>query len=99
MSSIIAKIRELREKKKMSQAELANASGLSTTYISLLEGGKKSPTLKSLEKICEALGVPFALLSFLSLESHDVKEEKRAAFDLLKPAIDAMVEEFFLGKS
>ncbi|MBI1228158.1 MAG: helix-turn-helix domain-containing protein [Bacteroidetes bacterium] len=96
--SVINKIRELREKKGMSQADLAKAAGLSMTYISLLEGGKKSPTLKSLEKISDALGIPFPLLSFLALDSKDVFPEKRKAFELVNPAIQAMVEEFFLSE-
>ena len=95
--SVVSKIRELREKKGLSQAELASRAGLSTTYISMLEGGKKSPTLNSLEKISAALDIPFPILSFLSWSTDDIAPEKRVAFEFIKPSVDAMIEEFFLN--
>lgn len=93
--SVIATIRSLREEKKMSQAELARLAGLSTTYISLLESGKKSPTLNSLQKISEALGMPFPILSFISLDADDIKPEKRDAFELIEPVIKTMIKKVF----
>jgi len=90
------KIKDLREAKKMSQAVLAEKSGLSATYISLIESGKKSPTLKSLKKISAGLGVPFPVLSFLSLDEEDVSPEKRAAFKMIEPTVTAMLQEFFV---
>lgn len=91
------KIIELRKKKGISQRELAQIAGLSPTYISMVENGKKSPTLKSLEKISNALDIPFPILSFLALDPEvDIKPEKREAFKFIAPAIMSMVEEFFL---
>ena len=89
--NLIKKITEIRKEKGMSQAELAKAAGLSTTYISFIESGKKSPTLKSLEKISQALNIPFPILSFLALDENDVHPDKRAAFELVRPAVKAMV--------
>ena len=40
----------------MSQEEIAARAGVDRTYVSILERGLKSPTLETLEKICEALG-------------------------------------------
>ena len=93
--NVIATIRSLREDKKMSQAQLASLAGLSTTYISLVESGKKSPTLKSLQKISKALGIPFPILSFMSLDEQDIKPEKRDAYNVIAPAINSMLKSFF----
>jgi transcriptional regulator with XRE-family HTH domain len=41
----------------MTQEQLAFAAGLDRTYISQLEHDKKSPTLDSLFRICDALGI------------------------------------------
>ena len=49
-------LREKREKLGMSQEEIAARAGVDRTYVSILERGLKSPTLETLEKICEALG-------------------------------------------
>ncbi|TYO94539.1 helix-turn-helix domain-containing protein [Desulfallas thermosapovorans] len=46
-----------REAKKMTCAQLAESAGLSVTFIKTLEEGKKSPTLRTMEKLAAALGV------------------------------------------
>lgn len=46
----------------MTQEELAFAASLDRTYISRLEHDKKSPTLDTLFRICDALGVAASTL-------------------------------------
>lgn len=48
-------LKDLRTQKKISQENLAFLSGLDRTYISLLERGKRQPTLTSLFSISKAL--------------------------------------------
>lgn len=61
------KIREVRLGKGMKLSELADRTGLSTSYISLLERDLTSPSISSLRKIAEVLEVP--LFHFLIEES------------------------------
>jgi len=49
-------LKHLREEKGLSQEELAFESGLHRTYISLIERGKRSPSLRTVERIALALG-------------------------------------------
>ncbi|WP_461206946.1 helix-turn-helix domain-containing protein [Clostridium sp. DL1XJH146] len=51
------KIKELRIKHNLTQTELAKKSHISQSYLSELEHNKKSPTLRQLGKIAEALEV------------------------------------------
>jgi len=51
------RLKYLREKRKMNKNELANAAGVSPTYIYQLEKGEKSPTVEYLGYICEALKI------------------------------------------
>lgn len=51
------RIRELREARGMTQNALANAAGVSPTYIYQLERGEKSPTVEYLDHICWGLGM------------------------------------------
>lgn len=48
----------LRERAKLSQAELATKVGVHQTAISLIESGKREPSFEMAEAICRALGVP-----------------------------------------
>lgn len=52
------RIKELREAKGWSQNKLAKESGLAQSFIHAIEAGKKSPTMRSLRKLSQALGVP-----------------------------------------
>ncbi len=53
-----SKIKELREKKKMSQEELAKEAGVSRTTLSNLENNvERATSTKTLLKIAKALGV------------------------------------------
>ena len=49
------KLKELRKFKGMSQKRLANLSNLSQSHISELEKNKQSPTLRTVEKVADAL--------------------------------------------
>lgn len=60
------KIKDVRIEKKLAQIELARRAGISQSYLSELESNKKSPTLRQLCKIADALGVhPSELVYYL----------------------------------
>jgi DNA-binding XRE family transcriptional regulator len=50
-------LRKLRLKKNMSQGDLATALSVDRAYISNIENGRMNPTLSTLEKIANALGI------------------------------------------
>ncbi|MGF1430814.1 helix-turn-helix domain-containing protein [Kitasatospora sp. LaBMicrA B282] len=80
-----ARIRELRRAAKMSQADLAG-DGLSPSYISLLEAGKRTPTERVVEQIAHRLGCdPKLLLSLLEqVRTEDTEVELRYAEIVLR---------------
>ena len=51
------RLKRLREHRKMSQAALAEKSGVSREYIARLELGQQAPTLGTMEKLARALKV------------------------------------------
>lgn len=51
------KIKKIRQKRKMSQEELAFESGLHRTYISDIERGTRNVSIRNIEKIAKALNV------------------------------------------
>lgn len=50
-------LRELRKQRELSQEMLAHESGLERNYISLLELGRNSASIKTLFKLAPVLGV------------------------------------------
>jgi len=62
-------LQEERKSKNISQEKLSKLTGLDRTFISLIENGKRSPTLTTILKISAALEISPSDL-FLKFESH-----------------------------
>ena len=56
------KIHKYRMSKKMTQETLAEAIDVTPSYVSEIENSKKRPSLKTLQKIADVLGVPLVAL-------------------------------------
>ena len=53
------KLRKHRQERRLSLSELAARSGLSISYLSEIESGRKHPKPEKLIRLAEALGVPY----------------------------------------
>jgi transcriptional regulator with XRE-family HTH domain len=60
-------IHELREKRGLSQRELAERLGTTQSAVARLEAGNVSPSLPTLDRVAEALGVEL-VVSFVDLD-------------------------------
>ncbi len=56
------KVRDERNKQKISQEELAERAGVHRTYIGMIERAEKNITLENIEKIAKALGLKLGSL-------------------------------------
>lgn len=68
---------DLRRHRSLSQEKLGFDANLDRSYISLLERGKRSPTLDTIISLCRVLHIQFGDLSRLveaKLEEMDAKE-------------------------
>lgn len=52
-------IKEIREKKKLTQLELSRKTGLNRTFIIHTEKGRRNVSIVTLEKILKGLDTPF----------------------------------------
>jgi transcriptional regulator with XRE-family HTH domain len=50
-------MKKWRMKKKMSQGDISRALGVDRSYVSNIENGRMNPTLSTLEKLAEAIGI------------------------------------------
>lgn len=55
-------IRKLRTEKKMTIAELSQLSQIAPSTISMVENGQRNPSIGTLERLAEALGVEVVVL-------------------------------------
>jgi transcriptional regulator with XRE-family HTH domain len=62
--AIGARIRQLREQKKLSQGDIERVTGLLRCYTSRVENGHTVPSLETLERYAAALGLPLYQLFY-----------------------------------
>ena len=63
-ATIGTKIRHRREELHLSQLAVAEKIGMSRAHLTRIEGGKRSPTFKTVERIAKALRIsPASLLA------------------------------------
>ena len=98
------RIKEVREQNHLSQAQLAEITDLSVSYISHIENAKRKASLESIIRIVNALGItvdellagvqlhnPTAYQTDLDLLMAECTEnEKRFIYEMVRASIDSM---------
>jgi len=64
------RIKKIRLKKGLNQVDIYSKIGLSSSYYSEIENGKKNVTIETLEKICKVLGL--SLSEFFSDDTEKI---------------------------
>lgn len=62
-----------RSAKNLSLETVAKKSGFSRSYLSMIESGKREPTLSAMEKIANSLGVPLPIILFVAADSYELE--------------------------
>jgi transcriptional regulator with XRE-family HTH domain len=86
-------IRVARSLADISQGELADRAEIDRSYLSLIESGKRKPSVEIIEKIASALKLPFHLLSLLGSEKADVREASEEQIEGLSLALTKLLLE------
>ena len=66
-------IRTIRVARGLSQDELAESSGVSAGYVSLIESGKREPSTSVLERLSESLHAPMPIVALLAAEGSELR--------------------------
>ena len=73
MNTLANKIRFFREQHGLSQRALAEAAGVSAAALSQIESGQTSPSVATLEKLADGLGISMAAFFLDRREATDVE--------------------------
>ncbi|MEW6406580.1 MAG: helix-turn-helix domain-containing protein [Chloroflexota bacterium] len=95
------RLRELRESRGISMRTLATRSGLSANALSMIERGKTSPSVSTLYKLSDALGV--SITAFFGPESEKkqvvfLKADERARMAFSRGLFEGLGGEQFTGR-
>jgi len=91
--SIGSTLKSCRKLRKLTQAALSDKTDLSESYISLIEKGKREPSISNLELIANALDIPLSLIILLSTSQMDNKELSTDLLDELTKTIYSLINE------
>jgi transcriptional regulator with XRE-family HTH domain len=95
------RLRELREARKISMRGLATKSGLSANALSMIERGRNSPSVSTLYKLAEALGIPITEFFGPPAVKNDViliKADERTRIPLTRGVWEGLGGEKFSGR-
>jgi transcriptional regulator with XRE-family HTH domain len=95
------RLRELREERNISMRTLAARSGLSANALSMIERGKASPSVSTLYKLAEALGVSITSFFATEIERKQVvflKSDERPHVSFSRGIFEGLGGESFVGR-
>ena len=81
MFNVGLRLKQIRKERNIKLVNLAHDSGISQPSLSNVENGKKSLSIVTLEKVCDALGV--SLSDFFSTQQNELPPKQ---YDLLQAA-------------
>lgn len=96
-----ARLRELRDARNISMRGLATKSGLSANALSMIERGKTSPSVSTLYKLADALGVPVTAFFGPQAERQNavfVRADERARVPFARGVWEGLGGEKFTGR-
>jgi transcriptional regulator with XRE-family HTH domain len=95
------RLRELREIRNISMRSLATKSGLSANALSMIERGRASPSVSTLYKLADALGVSITLFFGEDAERKQVvflKADERPRVSFTRGVFEGLGGEHFVGR-
>jgi len=85
MISIGKTIKRLRIEREISQQDLAKDAGLTPSFLSLVENGRRQPSLVVIRRLADALAVPEEILIWDAVElPHSLGEKDRRLCEAAK---------------
>ena len=96
-----SRLKELREARNISMRTLATKSGLSANALSMIERGKTSPSVSTLYKLSDAMGI--SITAFFGSESDKkqvvfLKSDERTRMAFTRGVFEALGGEQFAGR-
>ncbi|HKI54354.1 MAG TPA: helix-turn-helix domain-containing protein [Anaerolineales bacterium] len=96
-----SRLRELRELRGISMRSLAEKSGLSANALSMIERGKTSPSVSTLYKLADGLGVSITAFFGTQIEKQRIiflKADERSRIPFARGVFEGLGGEQFIGR-
>lgn len=95
------RLRELRQERDMSMRALARESGLSANALSMIERGRTSPSVSTLYKLADAMGIPITAFFREEPPRQDIvfrRADSRVRVPFMRGLWEGLGGEAFIGR-
>ena len=95
------RLRELRQERGLSMRALARASGLSANALSMIERGRTSPSVSTLYKMSQAMGIPITAFFREEPPQQEIvfrKAAERTRIPFMRGVWEGLGGELFVGR-
>lgn len=95
------RLRELRQERNLSMRALARASGLSANALSMIERGRTSPSVSTLYKLADAMGIPITAFFRVEPPKNEMvfrKSNERTRVTFMRGLWEGLGGESFIGR-
>src|SRR5580704_2730071 len=86
-------LRRARRRVGLSQRKLAKKAGFDASYITMIEGGRRIPSIEGIERLAEAMDMPVSLFLLSCADQMDLRgikeKEARKLFGQLLSVLEA----------
>lgn len=80
---------------KYNQLEIARLTGVTNSYISMIEHNHKEPSLSWLNFYGLVVGVPVSVIFWMAITPEDISEDMVTDYEVMKPLIDDYMKQCF----
>lgn len=95
------RLRELRQERELSMRALARESGLSANALSMIERGRTSPSVSTLYKLADAMGIPITAFFREEPPKNEIvfrKSNERTRVPFMRGLWEGLGGESFIGR-
>jgi transcriptional regulator with XRE-family HTH domain len=84
-------VADLRERRSLSRPEVARSIGVTSTFLGMVESGKRTLSTVTLEKLAEVFGVPAEFITCLAAKIPGPGDEKHRFAKVMQATQKAML--------
>lgn len=88
----------MREKKQLTQKQVAQACDITPEYLSKIENEVKLPSMILLKKLSKVLNIPLSVINYMAINDEDIPTEKAADYAKVKSITDKIIDYVFVDE-
>jgi len=91
-------IKSLREKRQLTQKQVAQACDITPEYLSKIENEVKLPSMTLLKKLSNVFSIPLSVINYMAIDNDEIPNDKAANYAKVKSITDKIIDYVFVDE-